>query len=132
MPLYGLLEAVRDKLAGDSVLSDAIRSATGMTPAIVVEGAEKDMVPPAFLVGVEKVALPRVSANMPVLSVRITGYVKTSGNGLEVCMGAAERIGELLRVIDGGKVRSITLNEVGEQPEFGWGLSMTVEIDATA
>lgn len=132
MSLYTLVTAVRDKLAGDSALSGAIRTATGMTPAFVVEGADKDMAPPGFLIGVEKVGLPRVSANMPALSVRISGLIKTTGNGLEVCLAAAERIGELLRVIDGGKVRSITVDEVGEQPDFGWALSMTVEIDATA
>jgi hypothetical protein len=102
-----------------------------MDPAFVVEESDKDMAPPAFLVALDKAVLPRAPTQLKAASIRITGVIPAVGNGQEICIGAAERIAEVLKTLPGGKVKTVTLEELGEDPGFAWVLLLSVDVDVT-
>lgn len=131
MALYDLVTAVQAKLAADADLSAYIKDGTGIAPAFVVEGADKDMAPPAFLVALDKAVLPRGPAQLGAAAIRITGLIPAIGNGQELCIGAAERIAALLKTLAGGKVKTVSLDDMDEEPGFGWALLISVDIDVT-
>jgi hypothetical protein len=129
--LYSLVTAAREALEADSTLKALIKAGTNIEPAFVVEGSEKDMSPPAFLIALDKAVLPRGPAQLGAAAIRITGLIPAIGNGQELCIGAAERIAALLKTLAGGKVKTVSLDDMGEEPGFGWALLISVDIDVT-
>lgn len=133
MALYDLVTVIVAKLEADADLSAYVEEKVGVAPAFVVEGADASMAAPSFLVAVDKAVLPRGTNQMTSATIRITGYLPAVGNGQEVCLGAAERIGVLLRgTLTGGKVKGVSLDDIGEEPGIGWALLISVDVEATA
>lgn len=131
MGLYDLVTEVKEKLEADSALAAYLKDGTGIAPAFVLEGSDKDMAPPAFLVALDKAVLPRASTQLRAAAIRITGLLPAIGNGQELCIGSAERIAALLKTLAGGKVKTVSLDDMDEEPGFGWALLISVDIDVT-
>lgn len=131
MGLFDLVTEVKEKLEADSSLSAYIKAGVQVAPSFVVEGSDKDMAPPAFLVALDKAVLPRAPTQLKSAVIRITGLIPAIGNGQEICIGSAERIAALLKTLAGGKVKTVSLDDIGEEPGFGWTLLISVDIDVT-
>lgn len=133
MALYDLVTVIVAKLEADADLSDYVKEKVGVAPAFFVEGSVASMSPPSFLVAVDKAVLPRTNQSMAAATIRITGHITAVGNGQEVCLGAAERIGVLLRgTLTGGKVKGVSLDDIGEEPGIGWAFLISVDVEVTA